>query len=195
MIYAFAGKKHSGKSTICKYLSKTQGYIVSSFGNELKNIVSTILGVSRETLEDIKNNENYTISIFERDIKYISSKTDINSDIINEVLSKKSSYNPRTLLQVIGTDIIRRHNPDWHLKNVKIEPGIRYCIDDLRFPNEKKYIENLGGKCIYIDRMSINTDTHESENALSKSDFEYTLSNNLDIETLKLKFEMMRNWK
>jgi hypothetical protein len=86
-------------------------------------------------------------------------------------------------LQVIGTDIIRRHKPDWHLNSIKLSPNKKYCFDDLRFPNEKKFIESIGGICVYIDKESKLVDSHESENALSIDDFELVITNNVPIES------------
>jgi hypothetical protein len=43
-----------------------------------------------------------------------------------------------------------------------------YVIDDVRFPNEKKMIEELGGECWFIVRPTLdNISNHESETSIT----------------------------
>jgi hypothetical protein len=90
MILAFAGRKHSGKSTICKHLVSNYGYIQVSFANELKNMMCYVLGLNRAGLEDAKNQESYNVTLNKSDIEYISSKTEIPFSVIKSILDQKA---------------------------------------------------------------------------------------------------------
>ena len=81
----------------------------------------------------------------------------------------------RQLLQFIGTDIIRKYNPNWHVNKIKtmIDKDKNYVFDDVRFPNELKLIKELGGDCWFIIRPIIyNVSNHISEISLTWKDFD-----------------------
>jgi hypothetical protein len=61
------------------------------------------------------------------------------------------------MLQFIGTDYIRKYNKDWHVNKIRemIDENTNYVIDDVRFPNEKKLIEDLGGDCWFVTRTTL----------------------------------------
>lgn len=91
---------------------------------------------------------------------------------------------PRDLLQTIGTDIIRRRTPDWHvartLDDLKYVGQFFYAviIPDCRFPNELVGDYNL--KVIregYESELTEEQQNHPSETALDGyEDFDFVLS-------------------
>ena len=101
----------------------------------------------------------------------------------------------REIMQVVGTDLIRAHNPDWHCNRVKgqifemlaEDNGTNIVIDDLRFPNEKVMLHGLGAHCWYVVRPKFdNMSMHESETSLTWLDFHNIILNVGDFgETLK----------
>ena len=189
-LLAIIGKAGSGKTTVAKYLSQYKAYTIQSFANNLKKIVSESLGMSSNDLERIKNETMYfdTTSI---DTNYISVCTDIDEKVISECLYKFEKVTPRQLLQVVGTDIIRKCNPNWHIQQLNIESkSSKVCFDDTRFHNELKYIRENGGKVVHIQRDFGNTsDTHISENELNADNADFIIVNDSSLSELFSKID------
>jgi hypothetical protein len=181
-IISFSGKKHSGKTELCK-INEQYNYININYADELKNLVCNCLNITRDELElkkDICNEATYNLI---QKINYISQETSINKDVIQNLITNKQFISIREILQFIGTDIIRQHNPLWHIDKIKEKivnnPDKYYCIGDARFINEKKLIEDLNGECWYIIRDTLqDNDSHISENELSQKEFENIIDNN-----------------
>jgi len=156
-IIAFSGKKQSGKTTAVEELShrlwEETGRCVDevAFADRLKSLVMDYFIVPDGGADDPPrfNEEKY------KQIKHSCGLT------IREILQK------------VGTDWFRNIWPDIWVKNYKIEVtdfdgGIERDIiltGDVRFPNEVKCIQDLGGHVIRLLRNPHN-DQHESETAL-----------------------------
>ena len=98
-------------------------------------------------------------------------------------------------MQYIGTDLIRECNPDWHVDKTKetilLDKEQKYVIDDVRFPNERKMIEELGGTCWFIIRPKLdNVSNHLSETALKWQEFENIIVNDKSLEYLKYRWNI-----
>ena len=193
-IISFSGKKHSGKTELAK-INEQYGYININFADELKNLVCYCLNITRNVLENEKDVVNeiiiYNLSCY---IEYISEQTSIDKNIIKNLLENKNFISIREILQYLGTDIIRKYQPLWHINKLKEKiinnPGKYYCIADTRFMSEKETIDNLNGECWFIIRTTIeNNDTHISENELSHINFKNIIYNN------KSKEEFINQWK
>jgi hypothetical protein len=67
-----------------------------------------------------------------------------------------------------------------------LNPGIDYCIPDMRFPNEAQRVVDNGGLTIRINRCGIvPVNNHPGEIALDGWDFDYVVENDSDIAYLK----------
>lgn len=190
-IIAFAGRKESGKTELA-HICEKYGYNVISFATPLKTLVSELLEITIEDINKLKKIKNNYI-LNEDKIKYFSEKTDIPFDISNEILKDKIFETTRDVLQFIGTDIIRKYNPLWHIKLTKesMLENEKYCIDDLRFPNEKEMVEELGGDSWFVVRPLINNiSNHESETALSWNNFDKIIINNISLSYLQFNWNM-----
>lgn len=98
-------------------------------------------------------------------------------DVARVVFGMEEKDGP--LLQVLGTEVFRRRDPDVWVKAVyrKIQdksPAIA-VIPDVRFPNEAAFVKAMGGKLIHVRRFladgeryiaSDRSTTHPSEVAL-----------------------------
>ena len=123
-------------------------------------------------------------------------------EIVKEKCEEKIFRNTRELLQFIGTDLIREYCNDWHVNKVKEmilnESNQNFVIDDVRFPNERKMIEELGGTLWFIVRPNFNTvSNHISETALKWQEFDNIIINNKSLEFLKYNWNMFfeQNYK
>lgn len=193
-LIAISGKKGSGKDTAAKllqyliagkrlkkyvpdfdfikyhhfedgYLTKESGYEIKRFAGIIKEITALLLSCKPKDLEN-------------RHFKY--QKLDENWGQINT---------PRELMQLIGTEIgrnlIDKNFWVYHLFS-KFDRYSKWIITDLRFKNEKKEVERLGGLTIRIERDSNNlVDTHSSETDLDHDIFDYVIRNNGTIAELQ----------
>lgn len=172
-IIGLCGRMRSGKSELSK-ICEQYGYKKLSFAIPLKRLCAELLDLSMEGLNEAKNNKTEISFTFNEDVcEFLSIETNIPKNIVEKVCLNKKVEQVRDLLQFIGTDLIRGYNANWHVERIKemIEPEDKYVFDDVRFPNEKKLIEDLGGDCWFIIRPSLeNVSNHISETSLKWKD-------------------------
>lgn len=180
-IYGLSGKKQCGKNTVANIAFEmlSPGRIkVKSIGlaDALKFFCQDYLGIPEKNLwgnEFEKNKWVEKWSIFAEDIRQ---KYDKNAE---------DSISGREILQVVGTDVFRKSFGDdfWvrtlkrHLDKTNADVVF---ITDIRFPNEKKAVEEWGGKNIRIYRAVKRQEgiDHISETAMDKvpdEEFDYVI--------------------
>jgi len=145
-IIGFSGKKEGGKTTAVNDLIERYGelkVVQMSFAGELKRIVRKC---------------------------FVPSDWNLNFDSDMD----KSRVLPcgrtlREMLQLVGTDWFRKVYPDVWVNtfkhNLQFMTTNKIIISDVRFPNELKAIQEMGGHVIRFTRNPHN-DQHESETAL-----------------------------
>jgi hypothetical protein len=170
-IIAFSGKKQSGKSTsieIVKHkLERLDNYIEClelDFSALLKSNILNFFCPVNWGLKDLNNNKDFMLP---------TGKT------------------VRQQLQWLGTDILRKEYEDCFVnafksvyERVKVDfdcPAF-ILVSDVRFPNEVKCIQELGGHVIRFLRNPFPEDNHESEVALNAME---SRSHKLGIRTNK----------
>lgn len=183
-IIGFAGKMRSGKSECARFLHDNYGFTIVTIANSLKKLCVELLRLDNiEKLNKLKNdNTIINVAFDEYTINTITRQADIAPELIIETLKEHECHTVRELLQVIGTDIIRKYNPQWHIKRTinEIQEAIKrgnclIAIDDVRFPNELNAIEEVGGKVFYVVRNHISQNEHISETALREDMFNSSL--------------------
>lgn len=169
-IIGLCGRMRSGKSELAKICMKYD-YERLYFALPLKQLCAKILNIDIEELNKLKNNNSEIFFSLTDDVcKVISKETDIPLDVIEKHCLDKVMETVRDMLQYIGTDLIRLYNNTWHVNEIMsmIDPSKNYVIDDVRFPNEKNMIEELGGDCWYVVRPTISSvSNHISETSLT----------------------------
>lgn len=177
-IIAITGKLGSGKSELVKTFLK-EGYTLLKFASSLKDLVSKLLNVDREFIEN--NKDKYSEYIISYEV--LANELDLTVEDITAVRESTKFETIREVLQFIGTDIIREYSPTWHADKLdaKITPGVKYCIDDLRFLNETSIINRHGGTIVRIARNTRSVDghgtTHSSELEQDRIAADYTIDN------------------
>lgn len=174
MVVALGGKIGSGKSSIADMLVG-EGWVRLSFATRLKEIVAWLIGVRPEEINSLKN-VRATYSFGTAPCIYIARETGLPLEKIEPLLAGRVFFNVRSVLQYIGTDVIRVIDPDWHCRTVRdwilSDQGKNYVIDDLRFMNELEMVRSFdGSKVFYIDRPGLEHNLHKSEYSLEVSDF------------------------
>ena len=165
-IIGFAGRARSGKSTLAQVLHTEEGYQVLTIANYLKKLCCKLLGdISLTQLNELKNNDTDITNLLKIDdnfIHIINEATGIGYEVIKNELINLPYGIPtvRAMLQIVGTDIIRKYYPDWHIIQLvneieSLPDDVNIVVDDVRFPNERKEIERLGGIVIFIMRPTM----------------------------------------
>ena len=198
-IIGIAGGMRSGKGVLAEYLSKKYGYQILAFYDRLKSITTNLLGLySVEQLDELKNNNKEIAMYFNQDLcNRFADAFDVDRQFFGDIMLGKEIHSVRELLQTIGTDVLRAYNSEWHVHPLiklviaYVEAGYSVVITDVRFPNEKAYIESIGGEVYYVDRKcDEERASHIAENSLSADDFEepYVIKNDGDVDTLISRF-------
>lgn len=189
LIVSFSGRKGCGKSTAADYLVENYGFQKISFADPLKKLLSKVLDTPLDNFYSQQHKEAHTI------IEWGPTHTDRLSEQCGEHIPHTKDYtfySIREALQVVGTDILRAHDPDFHVKRALVElaPEGKYCADDCRFPNEMLWLKNNGAKCVFLLRPNnFEYSNHYSEVALNWAMFEYNIINNRSVKYLQNKLK------
>lgn len=195
VVLGICGFQGAGKDTFANYLVKNYNFIKFSFASATKDVLNVLFGWDRNLLEgDTVESRKFRETVD----TWWSEKLGI------------PNLTPRKMLQLIGTDLFRKHfNPEIWVRVVEkkiltileTNPESNIIISDCRFPNEINMLRNLGGKIISIQRnlptwfeiykSGIDCEEamkiHESEISWVREDFDYVIYN--DCETKEL-FEL-----
>ena len=194
-IISFAGRMRSGKTELAK-VCEEYGYKKLYFALPLKQMCAELLGLTIDELNELKNNNTEINIVVDEDFcKFISEKANIPLSHVKSVCLGKKIINVRQMLQFIGTDLIRKYDNDWHVKKIRSiisnHDDVNYVIDDVRFPNEKTMVEEMGGKCWYVIRPNLKEVSHHaSEESLKSECFgDNVIINDDTLEALKNKWK------
>lgn len=173
-IIGLSGRMRSGKGELSDICVK-HGYIRLYYALPLKILCARILRIDVDQLNFLKNrNERIDYTLTNIDFDFLSEETKIPIEEFKDFLEDVRIETVRDMLQLIGTDVIRRYDENWHVNKIRkmIKENENYVIDDVRFPNEKKLIDDLNGDCWFIIRPSVSIISHHSsEESLSWMDF------------------------
>lgn len=168
-IIAFAGRKQSGKTSACDFVSnifvntKQEIACIYNFADPLKTLCQTILGLTYQQCYGTDEQKNELVNCY-WDNKQLSA---------------------REVMQIVGTDMFRKmqHNvwADATIRKIKDEKLPLALIADCRFPNEVDAIKKAGGLVVKLNRNLYNS-THASEIALDdeiydQSNFDLVIDN------------------
>lgn len=188
-IIGFAGRQRSGKTSICKYLEKNRGAAIITVASALKGLVSKLLNCDIDTLNARKDDltpiyqafpQTRTSAWLDESIETVKQEIDVPTEVVEELFNSflGDSTTVRDLLQNIGTELIRKYNPMWHvnklMENINNTDSGLVVVDDMRFPNEREAVEKLGGQVFFIVRpdFTVQVSQHSSETSLFWHDFD-----------------------
>jgi len=142
MIIGLVGFIGSGKDTVAGEFVR-QGCVRDSFASPLKDLCAAIFGWSRELLEgDTAESREFR----ETPDMFWTRKLGIDN------------FTPRVALQLIGTDVMRKHfsNDIWlnslEYRFRKANHNRCVVISDVRFKNELELIKNMNGYVVWVRR-------------------------------------------
>ena len=225
MVIGISGSIGSGKDEVGRIITENlKGYEIKKFAGAVKEIASMLIGCDVSMFEDRDfkdtklggewdrwklickdfanaqglNSSFYSIDYFStgKEAKDVANASGMISYNIEKV-----SMTPRLLLQLLGTEAGRDLiHPDIWINTLfkDYTPDSRWVITDVRFPNEKKKIEDHAGTTIHVVRPcpicnGLNfhkmdcglVDDHISEQSLEDTSFDYVIFNTSDIEHLE----------
>lgn len=201
IIIGVCGKKQSGKSTLCKYISDkiVPSSLVYAFADTLKELCINILGLTkRQCYGSDEDKNSLTRYTWEKLPKGIREKYGVETDvhtsrlvnlefggqiyepaIIREKLPKTGFMTAREIFQIVGTDIFR----EMFSEDIWIDATFRKIrgdpeqtpqfafISDVRFKSEVKSIIENDGYIIHLTQKVDKNDNHSSEVDLDDFDF------------------------
>lgn len=150
MIIGLSGKMGVGKTTLAYLLERrlvSMGYSVlcTSFGYTLKLLVSGAYQIPMEVLFDQKKKEvPMPLSAFPKHLM---------TEYILPEWKERGEVTPREIMQWYATDFVRKESPNFWVERtaeniiqweVKQNGKHIAIIDDVRFPNELKYVRTNG---------------------------------------------------
>ena len=180
-IIAFAGRKQSGKSTLCtqvvnfiydlEQLEDTA--VIYNFADPLKNICMDILGLSFDQCYGSDNQKNELVNCYK----------------------DGNQMTARQVLQTVGTEFFRSiQNNVWAdatIRRIQQDNPLVALIGDCRFPNEVEAVKRAGGTVIKLTRNLYNSD-HSSETALDPENYDQS---NFDLVVDNQNMTIEEQWK
>lgn len=181
-IIGFCGRLNSGKSILSKAMVDNYGAEIVTVASALKQLICDMRPYHFPDIDELnrKKRAGFYLSdtITDDDIHFISQETNVPYGFVHEKCIEKDGWGSvRDIMQFIGTEIIRKYNPNWHVEklkdNIQKSSADYICVDDVRFPNERKAVELLGGECFFIIRpQSEVISNHSSETSIRWQDFD-----------------------
>jgi len=154
MIIGLCGKKYSGKDTVGQYLVDNYGYERAAFADLLKQSVAALFGITREEVDEWKDESKAIYVTVSPDYDYTSM---VASMTWREFLQR---YGTESHREVFGSNfwVQQLTNQTYKFKDNTV-------FTDVRFNEEVDYIKAIGGKMLWVDRPSVrdDSDTHASE--------------------------------
>lgn len=179
---AITGQKRSGKDTSADYLAGVFEYQRLAFADPIKDILCHTLGISRETLDDFKNNpETHKVEGIE------SYGVCIDNSLEDSV---EFSIDMRQILTNFGDAMKKQFGEDiWANKLVKdalFWDVDKLVVPDLRYLNEYQYLKEYSEKLIVIKihKDGLGEDSHSSEQEYKSIPADYEIYNNGSIQEL-----------
>lgn len=163
-LIGISGRIGHGKDTVAGIINELTKniYQIKRFSGKLKQMASLLTGIDAED--------------FNR------------QEIKKQYLGEEWGMTIRELLQKLGTDAVRNglHENAWvNALFADYEPGNRWIVPDVRFPNEYMAIKKRNGIIIRVERGPKPLNEHPSETALDVFSFDYTIHNNGSIMQLQ----------
>jgi hypothetical protein len=198
MLLGFAGPKGCGKDTAADLCS-----IKISIAEPIKTICSIVFkhvlfdDEHKNTLMYVATTDKHIHTLIGCLNKY-DELTKIQENNIRIILTDKVFTSTREILQFIGKNVVKFINPDFWT-NILVKriteaaPVATIAVSDVRFPDERALIKNMGGKLILIKRpglISDSTSKHISENSFgSDEEYDHIVNNSGNISHLHIEIQ------
>lgn len=199
MLITLSGQKRCGKSTVAKILTTKFGFKEIALADPLRELCSKVFDVPLSIFlsDDLKEKQfEIPVQLTAERIAHISAiiESEWGMSVSREQFDKMTEFtdhvfaNPRQILQIVGTEIIRGSIDDnifLKLANKRIERlESNVVVSDVRFEVEQQWAKNKGAKMLLIKRPNLNIkkDSHRSENELTNEEiYDTIITNDMDL--------------
>lgn len=193
-LIALAGRKGSGKSTLSNYLVQNEGFEKISFADYLKDLISDAFLIDSKYLYDQILKESRCLDLHTDLDFYKKISQYIKEDVTYLYQNTIHIETPRQLLQFVGTDVLRAHDVDFHVKKtifkIKNSSNTDFVCDDLRFQNELLGLQSVNAEEYFVTRPNNwNVSNHASETSIKWYYIKNVIINNYDINILMHSFK------
>lgn len=169
MLIGIAGNKGHGKDTVGRMLAQKYDFSPIAFADPIKEAVKVALDMSDTQVYGTQEQK--------------------------EAVDPRYGFSPRHAMQTLGTewgrDLLREDiwpTVLWaKIESAKARGFDRFCITDVRFPNEADQIRERGGIIIKVVRPGVETDahsTHASETLVDSLKVDYVIDNSGTLDDL-----------
>lgn len=202
MIISISGKAQHGKDSAAEGLINRHKFIRIGLADKLKDMCSSLFNIKREDMDnpDLKEKLFDTPKIFNNTVinnlismlegeDVITADSNIAAIFIEQSGTELKSI--RHILQFVGTDVCRTYIADdiWLqlIFNKISNTDKNIVVPDARFPNERKFLKDIGAAIILIKRPElVSIDSHASENLLGNElDYDVVITNNSSVTNLQ----------
>lgn len=215
-LIAVSGVKSSGKDTVsnmiqyCLSVPKIfrqywiyknfrrlfhKKYKKIAFADPLKKMLAALLNIPIDRFNYREFKESWYVNIPTLNLlDYVDfdklSDSKFNKLVKNlDPILTKSNLSIRQLMQYFGTQVMQT----FFGRKIWINSTLKHCskytiITDLRFKEEYESVKELGGICVYVDRIGCEFGQHaserEMEELLNNNKYDYIIQNNGSIQDL-----------
>lgn len=170
-IIGIAGKKKSGKGTLCSMLQELHPYRETAFASALYQCM-----LAMDPWVEVGEFNFVRLSVLDEELGYEHCKANF-PDV-------------REYMKRLGTDGVRRYvgSTTWLdvvVREIKSNPDTDFVVSDLRYSNEGDAIQDLGGVVVKLERDTGFEDSHSSENEISKIYHDFLYVNNSGLNDLE----------
>ena len=179
-LIAFSGAARAGKDTLADILVKYHGYKKIAFADPLKEVISKAFNIPLEELYSAVKDNPYKapVKLSEDHIKLL--EDELSLSLGYEKHRDKEFISHRDVMQYVGTEICRGEDPNIWLKMFEkaVSKYSNVVCSDMRLPNERSLIKDLGGTTILIKRPGFEPKNHASEADFGEdSDYDVVITN------------------
>lgn len=190
MIIGLSGRIKSGKGMVSDYLINEYGFEKVTIAWFLKSTLAELYSLDLDFFYSHEKKEKNVNLLWNKDVakRYAEIIKEHYTDLWYQSDTPLIFKRTRDAMQHIGTGVLRRYDEQYHVNKMlsNLDPKKKYVCDDVRFPNEKRAIEQNFGVCTYILRpKNPYISNHDSETALNWTDFDNVIINRENYDEVK----------
>lgn len=179
-VVAFCGAAGSGKDAAASVLIE-RGYAKRSFAEDLRHEVRSALVIPE-----------YRSSVW-RLMPFALQRALFACLTLGELdpWAKPTSPRMRRVLQLWGTEFRRAQDPDYWVRAeaASLPTHGRFVYTDVRFPNEERFMRQLGAAVYRVERSGVEGNGHVSESYFRAFDVAGVIQNNGSLRDLRREVE------